>query len=74
MADEKFQRFLYSYDYKGGRWGGEIMATSFEDAKKRLSRLQFATVPAEAGSLVSLVAAKRDELRRRLQPFNAPRS
>ena len=39
---EKYELYLFSYGYKDQRWSFEIMATSPEDAKARVNRIQYA--------------------------------
>ena len=41
---DRFRTFECSYRYKGKFWALRIKATSFEDAKARLSAISFATV------------------------------
>ena len=42
--NEEFKMFTCSYRYKGAKWAVDFPATSFEDARARLSALHFGTV------------------------------
>lgn len=67
-----FQTYLVSYRHEGQEWSLELPATSFEDARRRLSMLALgrvdgvmvAKVPAPLGPIAVALAAIRNALSR----------
>lgn len=47
MTKSEFKTYLFSYQYEGTSWVTEIKATSPEDARRRMARLQYATYDGE---------------------------
>lgn len=76
MSNE-FRTYLFNYNHAGASWGLEIKAESPEDAKRRLTRLAFASyqgeviakVPAFAGTPARAVVALRNVGRRLIEFF-----
>jgi hypothetical protein len=54
IDNNKFKTYLFSYNYDGCSWCFEIQAESPEDARKRVSRLTFASYD---GELVAKIPA-----------------
>ena len=65
-----FQTYLVSYRHEGEEWTLELLASSAEDARQRLSKLVFgrvdgvlfAKLPANLGPLASLIVRLRNLL------------
>jgi hypothetical protein len=70
FLSNRFRTFLFSYRHAGAEWNLEIRATSEEDARARIDRLQYATyegelvakVPAAAGLLARAYVFVRNSL------------
>jgi hypothetical protein len=66
--DSRFRPYLFSYGHDGARWQFEILASSPEDARTRVSRLAFASydgeliakLPAHSGWLVRSLTGVRN--------------
>lgn len=54
LHNSEFKTYLFSYQHEGASWLLEIKAESVEDAKRRLSRLQYASYD---GELVTKIVA-----------------
>jgi hypothetical protein len=59
-----FKTYIFRYQHEGASWMLELKADSAEDAKRRLSKLQYATYD---GELVAKIAASPGS--RGLMPF-----
>lgn len=76
VDDREYKTFVVRYRYEGAEWGFQIPARDYEDAKARLTHLQYATIdgelvvtlPASIGPLASLIAGFRNALRLLAQP------
>lgn len=70
--DNGFQTYLVSYRHEGQEWSLELPATSYEDARRRLSQLALARVdgvsvakmPAALGPVAALMVATRNMMAR----------
>ena len=47
MGDEPYPRYLFEYRHDGSYWGLEIIATSPEDAQRRINALSWASYRGE---------------------------
>lgn len=43
----EYKTYLCNYQYEGHKWSIDIVATSFEDAQKRLDALKYAEIVGE---------------------------
>jgi hypothetical protein len=70
MVRDDCKTFLVSYRYDGAEWSLRLPARDFDDARARLSRLQYATIdgelemtlPASTGRLAAVIVAVRNAL------------
>jgi hypothetical protein len=46
-SDDRVRPYLFSYGHDGARWQFEILATSPEDARARVSKLAYASYDGE---------------------------
>jgi len=67
-SDDRFRPYLFSYGHDGARWQFEIMATSPDDARARVSKLAYASydgeliakLPARLGLVARMLVGARN--------------
>ncbi len=54
---DEFKKYLFSYGHNGKQWGFDIPATSEQDARARLAKMQFAHYDGELVLTIPVPAA-----------------
>jgi len=70
--NQRYQMYLVTYRYEGADWHLEFSATSFDDARRRLSQISLgrvdgisiAKLPAVLGPIAAFAALARNALTR----------